>query len=110
MDVINLARENHVSIISLPPHSTHKLQPLDKTFMGSFKAYYKLLANALLKSETSEISKKGFEVTGIYKLNRHIFSDADFIAEEIDAEKRCNSSTIIEATSVAATVDEPQPG
>ncbi|KAK9700607.1 DDE superfamily endonuclease [Popillia japonica] len=131
MDVINLARENHVSIISLPPYSTHKLQPLDKTFMGSFKAYYseeirkwirknqlavtifvlvELLANALLKAETSEIAKKGFEVTGIYKLNRHIFSDANFIAEEIDAEKRCNSSTIIKTTSEATTVDEPQPG
>lgn len=131
MDVIELARENHVSIISLPPHSTHKLQPLDKTFMGSFKAYYseeirkwirehqravtpfdlaELLANALLKSETSEIAKKGFEVTGIYKLDRHIFSDADFIAEEIDAEKRCNNTTIIDAISEATTVDEPQPG
>ncbi|GBN39256.1 hypothetical protein AVEN_113634-1 [Araneus ventricosus] len=30
--VIDLARENHVTIISLPPYSTHMLQPLDRTF------------------------------------------------------------------------------
>ncbi|XP_072382648.1 uncharacterized protein [Diabrotica undecimpunctata] len=40
LDVINMARENNIVIISLPPHSTHKLQPLDKTFMGTLKAYY----------------------------------------------------------------------
>ncbi|GBM73477.1 hypothetical protein AVEN_6801-1 [Araneus ventricosus] len=33
-NVIDLARENHVTIISLPPHSTHKLEPLNRTFMG----------------------------------------------------------------------------
>jgi len=30
LGVINLARENHVDIICLPPHSSHKMQPLDK--------------------------------------------------------------------------------
>jgi hypothetical protein len=34
------ARECHVAIICLPPHSTHKLQPLDKTFMAPLKRYY----------------------------------------------------------------------
>lgn len=32
IDFILRARENHITVISLPPHSTHKLQPLDKTF------------------------------------------------------------------------------
>ena len=34
------AREFHVAIICLPPHSTHKLQPLDKTFMAPLKHNY----------------------------------------------------------------------
>jgi hypothetical protein len=34
VEVIEMARANHVTIVSLPPHSTHKLEPLDKTFMG----------------------------------------------------------------------------
>ncbi|KAJ8965439.1 hypothetical protein NQ314_004127 [Rhamnusium bicolor] len=40
IDVIDLARANHVTIIVLPPHCTLKLQPLDKIFMGVLKTYY----------------------------------------------------------------------
>lgn len=40
MDVIDLARENFISILSLPPHTSHKLQPLDKTFLGALKHHY----------------------------------------------------------------------
>jgi hypothetical protein len=39
MEVIEMARANHVIIVSLPPHSTHKLQPMDKTFIGPLKTY-----------------------------------------------------------------------
>ena len=40
LEVITLARENHVDIICLPPHSSHKMQPLVKAFMGSLKTFY----------------------------------------------------------------------
>jgi hypothetical protein len=38
--VITLARENHVDITCLPPHSSHKMQPLDTAFMGPLKTFY----------------------------------------------------------------------
>jgi hypothetical protein len=38
LEVITLARENHVDIICLPRHSSHKMQPLD--FMGPLKTFY----------------------------------------------------------------------
>ncbi|KAI5725489.1 hypothetical protein M8J77_016088 [Diaphorina citri] len=40
LDVIRIARENNIHILCLPPHATHKIQPLDKTFMGPLKHYY----------------------------------------------------------------------
>ena len=40
LEVITLARENHVDIICLPPRSTHKMQPLDKAFKGPLKTFY----------------------------------------------------------------------
>ena len=40
IELIDLAKQNNVTIVSLPPHCSHKLQPLDKTFMGPLKVYY----------------------------------------------------------------------
>jgi hypothetical protein len=40
LEIFTLARENHVGIICLPPHSSHKMQPSDKTSMGHLKTFY----------------------------------------------------------------------
>ncbi|XP_074039970.1 uncharacterized protein [Leptinotarsa decemlineata] len=40
VEVVNLARNNGVSILTLPPHSSNKMQPLDLAVFGPFKAYY----------------------------------------------------------------------
>lgn len=36
LEVILMAKENNVTILCLPPHTTHKLQPLDKCFTTYF--------------------------------------------------------------------------
>jgi hypothetical protein len=40
IEVIDLARENGVPIVCLPPHSTDHRQPLDVAFMKPFEIYY----------------------------------------------------------------------
>jgi len=40
LEVFTLARENHVDIICLPPHSSHKMQHLSKAFMGPLTTFY----------------------------------------------------------------------
>ena len=37
---VEYARDNSVVMISLPPHSTHHMQPLDKTIFGPLKTAY----------------------------------------------------------------------
>ena len=39
IDVINMARKNYIDILCFPPHTTHKLQPLDVGYMGPLKTY-----------------------------------------------------------------------
>uniref|UniRef100_H2YBW1 DDE-1 domain-containing protein n=1 Tax=Ciona savignyi TaxID=51511 RepID=H2YBW1_CIOSA len=43
-DVITLAREHGVNIVTFPPHCSHRMQPLDVSVYGPFKSHY----NALL--------------------------------------------------------------
>jgi hypothetical protein len=40
LEAITLARENHVDIVYLPPHNSHKMLRLDKAFLGHLKIFY----------------------------------------------------------------------
>lgn len=40
IELINIARENNVIILCFPPHTTHRLQPLDVSLMTPVSAYY----------------------------------------------------------------------
>lgn len=100
IELINLAKQNIVTIVSLPPHCSHKLQPLDKTFMGFLKVYYseeigqwlrhneralssfdvmELFDKAYITCQTAQIAINGFEVTEPF--NKNQFSDAEYIEE-----------------------------
>ena len=103
LDIIEAGRTNFVTIICIPPHTSHKMQPLDLSFMSPFKTYYsheiqmwlkqnpdrnvnayqicKLMCPAYLKSATAEISANGFRKSGIWPCNRHQFADHEFIIE-----------------------------
>nr|CAH7729978.1 unnamed protein product [Callosobruchus chinensis] len=83
IELVDNARENHVTLVSLPPHCTHKIQPLDKAFMGPPKTYYSEGIRVRLRENnrpTGEIAAKGFSVGGIYPLNRYVFKDSDYLA------------------------------
>jgi hypothetical protein len=38
--VIKKARDTGIIMVTFPPHTSHKLQPLDRTVSGSFKLHY----------------------------------------------------------------------
>lgn len=99
--VLDLAKDNGVTIFTFPPHCTHKLQPLDVGFFGPFKAYYDkaihafILSNpgvsitiyhlagfvrdAMCKAAMPSTIINSFQTTGICPYNRDIFQECDFI-------------------------------
>lgn len=40
LQVVLAARENGIVIATLPPHTSHKLQPLDRTVFGPMKGFF----------------------------------------------------------------------
>lgn len=55
LEFIDRARENHVTVLSLPPHCSHKLQPLDVSFMGPFKTRLSQEIEDYLKNKPGQV-------------------------------------------------------
>ncbi|CAG7825164.1 unnamed protein product, partial [Allacma fusca] len=88
---VRYCRGHHIEILTLPPHSTHKLQPLDVSFFSPLKSKYSYYLNKWLserpgrKARISDIpaifkpafedaakedtAKNGFSTTGIWQRN-----------------------------------------
>lgn len=98
---LDYLKENGVTVLSFPPHCSHKLQPLDRSVYGPLKKYVnsecdswitshpgmtmsiydipKILSNALPLAITPKNIMAGFAVSGIYPFNRNVFHDEEFM-------------------------------
>ena len=105
LEVVEMARVNGLSIVTFPPHCSHRLQPLDVSFYGPLKSYYKnavgewnlsnpgkrisiydipaCFARAFNKTCTYENITSGFRKSEIFPLNSDTFTDADFLAATV---------------------------
>ena len=108
LDAILFARDHGIHLITLPPHCTHKMQPLDCCYFRALKAAYNrsadswmvanpgkritvydvagLFKDAYLKTATQEKAIKGFQMCGLFPYNPNIFSDEDFCAADVTNE------------------------
>ncbi|KAL2089428.1 hypothetical protein ACEWY4_014116 [Coilia grayii] len=108
LEAVLFAREHGVVMITIPPHCSHKMQPLDNTFFKSLKANYNTAADRWMTchpgqrvdiyhvcglfneaySVAASVGKgqKGFKACGIWPVNRNIFKDEDFEGAEVTEE------------------------
>lgn len=99
---MDLAKENGVVMLRFPPHTSHKLQPLDRTVFGPYKSFYNdalngwllssagkpitiydvagLIGKAYNKAFTKENIENGFKMSGIFPFNENIFKDDEFLS------------------------------
>lgn len=111
---VELARNSGVVMISLPPHTTHRVQPLDRTVFGPLKAHYNsecdkwmvshvgqrisqydiasLFGKAYLKTATMDKAISGFECTGLWPYNPDVFGEDEFLPSMITDEPQPGSS------------------
>lgn len=104
LEVIELARKNGVIMLCFPPHCTHRLQPLDVTFMKPLSVYYdkaasnwlrshpgrvitvfqisEIFGEAYVQAATMSTTISGWRKCEIWLFNQNRFKDSDFIAAE----------------------------
>ncbi|KAB0804091.1 hypothetical protein PPYR_01061 [Photinus pyralis] len=105
LDAYTFCKENGIILLTIPPHTSHRLQPLDVTFYSPLKTAFnaecnkylknhphekitpfevaELFNNAYMRVATLEKATKGFQVTGICPFNPDVFSDEDFAPAEL---------------------------
>ena len=50
LEAITFCRDKGIQLLSLPPHSTHKMQPLDRTYFKPFKCAFNTEADNWMTS------------------------------------------------------------
>ncbi|KAJ8927232.1 hypothetical protein NQ314_020329 [Rhamnusium bicolor] len=102
---LEFCKSNGIMLLSLSPHTSGKLQPLDKAVYKSLKSNFNIACNdwmvmnpgktitiyeiagllgiAYPKAFTPTSIINGFRSTGIWPLNRNIFSEEDFLSSSV---------------------------
>lgn len=52
---IEKARDNHTTVVCLPPHCSHKMQPLDVSFMGLLNTFYVQAIEKYLRNNPGKV-------------------------------------------------------
>ncbi|KAJ8959025.1 hypothetical protein NQ318_022279 [Aromia moschata] len=100
LEATNYARDHGIVILTLPPHSSHKIQPLDRSFFSPLKTKYaiecdkwmtqhpgrgitqyqvaRLFNIAYKQVATMSNAESGFKVSGIFPFDDDLFDESDF--------------------------------
>ena len=132
LDLINLTRDSWLILLSLPPPTSHKLQPLYQTFFKPLKSAFnvacqswmkshpgrritvenlgELFKTAYLQSATLENATNGFKCTEIHPYNAQILSSSDFVNDPRCEDDTPSQQLLCEAatsTNLSAADEEP---
>ncbi|GBP70867.1 hypothetical protein EVAR_53531_1 [Eumeta japonica] len=109
-----------------PPHVTHKLQPLDRSFMKPFKnAYYLiygcgrtnagvriteydmagLISGAFETVALCELAKSGLRCSGIHLFDKNVFTDLDYVPSDITSIRLGSNEPKNESEQTNVTTD-----
>ncbi|XP_072377798.1 uncharacterized protein [Diabrotica undecimpunctata] len=120
ISLIEFCRANFITLLSFAPHTSHRLQPLDRGVYGPFKKYFNNADDQWIKNNpgkrmtiydlpsivrtshplaTTPVNiLAGFSCTGIWPFNREIFNDSDF-----------NASTVTDRPLYEENIENNQP-
>jgi hypothetical protein len=114
-DVIRLAKENGVTLLTLPPHCSNKLQPLDITALnnwmlsnpGKTVTIYNIptFVSEIMSSSFSQANiVSGFKNSGIHPFNSDIFEDEGFLCSAVTDRDETSRPLSPESPSVSRNI------
>jgi len=99
-EVVKYAKDNGIVLVTFPPHTTHRLQPLDVGVLGPFKSIVKIAQNDWMTNNPGKTLKiqdlpnlvkepfqlsfnlrnitSAFSKTGLWPFSRLVFTDDNF--------------------------------
>lgn len=111
VEVIGKAIAFGITMLSFPPHCTHRMQPLDITVFGPFKTMYAqqhddwkrsnigvmfdlhhipmITEKCLDFAVTPKNIKSGFRASGIFPFNPNAFTEVDFVSANLSGKNQC---------------------
>lgn len=133
IDVITFAKENGIVLLTLPPHSSNKLQPLDVAVYSPFKRYYnaavdnwlvnhpgtpitiyqvsQLVSEAYSPAFSKSNIESAFAKTGIFPFKRDIFEESDFLCSAVTDRGVPNDNSILVDEFLETATEKPdEPG
>jgi len=110
LEAVELARKHNITMVTIPPHTSHRLQPLDLTYFGPLKHAYNVQVDKWMLhnpgrrvtdyylceiftpayNRVASIAKavNGFKCSGILPFNPDIFGEEDFAPSSV-TERPC---------------------
>jgi len=132
VESLNLAKENGITLLTFPPHCSHKLQPLDRSVYGPLKRHYNTACDSWMMRNPGQPMKiydisevlgiafplaftpanitSGFRVSGIFPFNRDIFPDSEFLSSFVtdrNPEVQNEQVTARAPSNISSTVNQP---
>ena len=120
-----MGRKHGIVMVTIHPHTSHKLQSLDRTVYGPFKRYYKAALDNWMRENpattlsiygVAQLAKQAFELaftprnilsgfrcSGICPLKPNVFTNDDFAPSAITARLPVASTTDLNSSSVERT-------
>ncbi|XP_005113599.1 jerky protein homolog-like [Aplysia californica] len=136
LELLEMAKEQLVHVLALPPHTTHMLQPLDRVVFKPFKTAYRrhciefltanpgktinkvtwpsLLSKTWMSTLKPELIQKAFEATGIHPVDRTRIPESAFLpgdayraAVATASLSSTESEPVVATASSSSTESEP---
>ncbi|CAG5055608.1 unnamed protein product [Parnassius apollo] len=122
VEMLEYAKDNDITLLSIPSHTSHYLQPLDRTVFKSLKTHFyeqcrlwlkqnpgrritrlsfgRLLNKAWVKAASAENAIAGFKATGVHPFNPSAIPDYAFTLEltkQISkSQNECTATVMVE--------------